>query len=247
MSDDPKTTDPGVSTDPAKTEKTEVDSAELETLKKSQDVMDDLNTEAVELGFTDFGEYKKFLEEKKFNEINAETPPAETPTPATPSTTTPPVTTPPVTTPPVTQSDNGADKKILQSTQLSAQSWLESQYTQWFVTDLARPEDERSSLKKVDIFKLVTGPSGKAIELMSHEKEFEGNLFAAADVYANMKDYREKARKAGAKSQAALNKAGETANLPGGVAPPQPPSGESPEEMNDKLADSIIQDDPPIE
>ena len=247
MPNDPKNTDPGVSTNgdtpPAKIE---VDSAELETLKQSKGVMDDLNTEAVDLGFRDFDEYKQFLEEKKYNEITTDTPPADKPAPpVTPTTPAIPVV-PAV--PAIPAGDNGADKKLFQqSAQLSGQAWLESQYAQYRVDQLELPKEERSSMKKTELFKLVTGLSGKAIESLSREKEFDGNLFAAADVYANMKDFREKARKAGAESQLALNKAGETANLPGGVVPPQPASGKSPEDINDELADLIIPDDPPIE
>lgn len=241
MPETPANANASVSTDPPKVEKTEVDSVELETLKKSQGAMDELNTEAVELGFTDFNQYKQFLEEKKFNEINSDPPPAATPAP--PATPTPPATQPVITPLP----SNGADQKLNQASQLSAQSWMESQWTQFYVDQHQLPEGERSSVTKEELFKLVTGPAGKAIESLSHKKEYEGNLFAAADTYANIENYREKARKAGAESQAALNKAGETAALPGGVAPPQPPSGETPEQMNDKLADSICPDDPPIE
>ncbi len=245
MPNDPKNTDPGVSTNGDTPSKTEVDSAELETLKQSKGVMDDLNTEAVDLGFRDFDEYKQFLEEKKYNEITTDTPPADklvppvTPTPVAP-------VVPAV--PAIPAGDNGADKKLYQqSAQLSGQAWLESQFAQYRVDQLELPKEERSSMKKTELFKLVTGLSGKAIESLSREKEFDGNLFAAADVYANMKDFREKARKAGAASQAALTQASDTATLPGGVVPPQPASGKSPEDINDELADLIIPDDPPIE
>lgn len=108
------------------------------------------------------------------------------------------------------QPDPGAE----QSRVMAAQAVLTSNWTEFKSDQKDLPQDERSTYSKDDLMKAIRGPEGPVVAKLAHAK-FDGNLFAAANYLKTNTDPDRiaKARKAGADSEAAKNRARESADL----------------------------------
>ncbi len=158
-------------------------------------------------------------------------------------------------TPPAAPPANAAAARIQQLeeqvttlAQNTSAAQIESQWGTFQGQQSALPKEDKSSLTRAEALKLMKGPAGplaREMVLADSDGEFGGNLFSALASYQQVKQGKKELRKAGAKSEEALNNAKETASLQtGGV--PIPASGSEEEQMNEYAA-HLSPADPEIE
>lgn len=155
-----------------------IDRAELEALKVKATSIDAFEEDAKTLGFTDFEEYRAFLEEKKLTEIDGQ------PAPTTPTTPTPTEASIPATSSTDAPAAMGLSKDdiamIDRANRMSANSFIKSDWLEFKLQQSERPEDERSMSTKEELTAMIQGPMGESIARAAQDAEHGGNLFSAA-------------------------------------------------------------------
>ena len=213
-----------------------IDRAELEALKVKATTIDALEDDAKTLGFSDFDEYRIFLEEKKLSELD------KNPVSPAPTTTVPPVTTS-TEVPPTAPTTMGLSKEdqaqIDRANRMSANSFLKSDYLEFKLQQSERPEDERSTSTKEELTVMIQGPMGESIARAAQDAEHGGNLFSAA---AFMKDTPKNSKELIAlanKRAEAMKTAKETANINTSTSMPTIPAESNKKSAGEALADLI--------
>lgn len=147
---------------------------------------------------------------------------------------------------PVPESQNQVNPELENIKLQVAQTFLNSQFVEFKLSQTELPEDERSTYGKKELMKAVKD-NGRL--LASLAEDYDGNIFRAASEYLTLKGGKSKARQEGAASEAAKLNAAETAKLTtkGKVGEP---TNLTPDEKYQKYvkeqADAIAPDDPPM-
>lgn len=137
----------------------------------------------------------------------------------------------------------------LQAQQTANTTALAVQYQEF--KDLQRdlPEDQRSSLTKAELQKMIMSETDQPTIMAVARKKFDNNVYVAANyIHAlmNADDLITKAKKEGADSEAAKEAARNSAQLPGNSGRMAEPTAKTPQEKaqeeNDRLADKIAPD-----
>lgn len=225
-----------------------VDKAELETLKAQAGRMEDLDKIAKEA--SNDGEdlttetYLTLLEDHVYNDPNKKSDPEPEKKPAV----TPDPEKSKVTPTPDPNAEE-AKRLALQAQQTANTTALAVQYQEF--KDLQRdlPEDQRSSLTKAELQKMIMSETDQPTIMAVARKKFDNNVYVAANyIHAlmNADDLITKAKKEGADSEAAKEAARNSAQLPGNSGRMAEPTAKTPQEKaqeeNDRLADEIAPD-----
>ncbi len=235
MSEEQVNTDAGKSTD---TETVQIDKAELEGLRANQEVVKDIEERAIEAGFSGVKDYVEQTEKWAFDDDpkdekksaepqkSAEAPKkVERPVPAE------------------------IPKELLDSVEqakgMATAAYMQTSYTDFDLRNKAKPEAERSKYSRDDLLKVINGPRRASVQhLSSNDPTFGGNVYVVADFLLSQAVDSKRRQEETAKSNAALNKAEQTATIDSTtVSAPAPKDDKS---DNDKLADEIAQDDPEV-
>lgn len=222
-----------------------IDRAELEALKVKATSIDAFEDDAKTLGFTDFNEYRAFLEEKKLAEIDGQQTPTVPTTPTTPQVSTP--TVPPANTPTTMGLSQEDLAMIDRANRMSANSFIKSDWLEFKLQQSERPEDERSVSTKEELTAMIQGPMGESVARAAQDAEHGGNLFSAA---AFMKDTPKNSKELIAlanKRAEAMKVAKETANINTSTATPIIPAESNKSESGQELADLIAPDTVEVE
>lgn len=229
---------------------TSVDKAELERLKANDARMSDLDRIAKEASTEDetlkAEDYLNHLEDAYYEQSQAK-PETKQETKTEESKTAEP--TKAEVTPTPDPNAEEAKRIALQSQQNSNTALLAVQYSEYRDSQRDLPEDQRSSLTKADLQKMIMSREDQPTITAVAKKKFDGNFYAAANyIHAlmNADDLITKARKEGANSEAAKEAARVSAQLPGNVGRVAEPENKSAvqkaQEENDRQADLIAPD-----
>ena len=223
-----------------------VDKAELEQLRAQAGRMDGLDKIAKEA--SNDGEelkaedYVNLLEDHVYRESTAKPEPKPEEKPAAPTEPAKPEATP---NPDIEE----AKRMALQSQQTSNTTMLAVQFADFREMQRELPEDQRSSLGKNDLNKIIMSKEDQATVMHVAKNKFDNNVYAAANyihALTHGEDLLKKAREDGANSEAAKELARVSAQLPGNVGRVAEPTTDTPEQKrqkeNDRLADDIAPD-----
>lgn len=234
MPDDPNDSEQKPATQGPDTKPETVTPEELQTLQEKAARLDKMDTIAQDMMGTDSEEYLQSIEQELYTAQEKEKTRAK---------------------PAVKPASPGVDPRIEEldsRTQMTAENTVKAQIDAQFATyrvhQMGLPEEDRSSLTKDELLTVLKGHGGpivKEMVLRDTDGQFEGNLFLGAAHYKTTMDGTKAAREAGAKSEAALNAAKETANLPtGGI--PVPATGSEEEQLDEYVA-TMSPPDPKVE
>lgn len=222
-----------------------IDRAELEALKVKATSIDAFEDDAKTLGFTDFNEYRAFLEEKKLAEIDGQRVPTTPTTPTTPQASTP---TTPSANIPTTMGLSQDDLAMLdRANRMSANSFIKADYLEFKLQQSEKPEEERSTSTKEELTAMIQGPMGESVARAAQDAEHGGNLFSAA---AFMKDTPKNSKELIAlanKRAEAMKTAKETANINTSTSMPTIPAAGNKQSAGKALADMIAPDTVDVE
>lgn len=232
MSDEEKTqeADKGVEKEVDET-KTSIDRAELDRLRQKGTDFDKLDHIAKAADFNSPKEYLENLEDSNWdklqNAVTTEEKKEEKKEPESKEVK------------PVVE-----DTKYQQIQQGNTQAILASQWATYRLDQADAPKEDRSTVTKTEMDKLIYDPSTN-IMIGKLAQKFDGNVYAAANHYLTITDATEKARKEGANTQKALDNAAASTEL-GTGGQIKEPEKKTPEQKaadeNQQRADEIMPD-----
>lgn len=195
---------------------------ELQVLKDKAARLDKMDTIAKDVMGTDAEEYLQAIEQELYTAQQKEKVPVK------------PEVKP--TAPPDPRIDD-IDTRTQMTAENAVKAQIDAQWATFQVHQMSLPEGERSSLTKTELLNVLTkdGVIVKQLVVNDTDGHLDGNLFRGADHYNTVMTQAKAAREAGAKSEAALNAAKETANLPtGGI--PIPATGSEEQQLDEYVA-----------
>lgn len=236
MPDDPNESVQDPATQGPDTKPETVTPEELQTLKDKAARLDKMDTIAKDVMGTDAEEYLQAIEQELYVAQEKEKAPSK---PAVKPEVKPAGTVDP--------RFDEIDTRSQMTAENTVKAQIDAQFASYKVHQMELPEEERSSLTKTELLTVLKGPGGPVVKDMvvrDADGQFDGNLFLAATHYKTVMDGTKAAREAGAKSEAALNAAKETATLEtGGIALPKTGSEE---EQLDAYVASLSPPDPEV-
>lgn len=135
-------------------------------------------------------------------------------------------------------------KLILQANTSATTALLDSQFTRFILAQGKLPEEAQSSYTREQLLKVIGGPKRPLVSDLLGDPQFEGNAFMVADYLLNESKEREQRAKDGANRTKAIDKAKVAGNINASTVGAPPDKDKKTE--NDKLADNIVLDDPPV-
>ncbi len=239
MPEEQVNTDAGKSTEP---EMVQIDKAELEGLQVSQKVVSDIQEKATNAGFENTPEYVEALEGWSYENLSKQPDEPQTPTaPAKPAEPAAPAQ-PTATSVTILQEDKD---RIQRAEGMATAAYMQTCYNAYDGNNRAKPEAERSKYSREDLLKVINGPRRATVQhLASQDTTFDGNVYTVADFLLSQAADSKRRKKESDNATVALNNAEQTATIDSTTAPA--PAPETDKSDNEKAADAIIQDDPPV-
>lgn len=234
-------TDAGNST---ASEMVQIEKAELEGLKATQQFKASLDAKAKEIlgeGYS-ADEYIQFVEEEANKKIAATETGTEKKTETKASETKTTVAT--------STEQSPELKKLMEkqeaSERMSTTAYMTASHSKFLVSQSFLAPEDRSKRSMNDLLKVINGPKRALVaNLAADDPQFEGNVFAVADYLLNDSSERAKRAKEAEDRNVALNKAKQTATVDTSTAGKTTDKKDEKSE-NDKAADAICPDDPPL-